>query len=124
MTRKHKNIALFLFVLLSAMILERTIPHVHEINEGMVNIDFSHQDKDSHDEEEAEEKIHSTVYQLVANDISFSCHTIIKVIQLEIVDFKLLENPQKTNFNILPKILNSIVYLIHYYSSTAPPHIL
>lgn len=124
MILSRKNIALFLFVILSGILLERGIPHVHEIHEGHTKIDFSHKSDQHENEEEAEEKIHGSIYQSFENDISFSSPFIHCSFQLEVDEINNYQNPIKNNFNILPKVLNSILFLIKYYSSTAPPSFL
>jgi hypothetical protein len=123
--KKDKYIAFFLLILFCGIVVERIIPHSHIEKNGIVIPNFSQNKEDGHhNEEENSEKIHNSFYQLETFDSNLSCCYFSiqfflyknKEIQLE------LKNQLcKKNYNILPKILNSILFIIHLYSTKAPP---
>ena len=120
MKGKVKNIAVLLLVLFLSVIAERMIPHSHVEKDNIVVADFSGNEKDSHHKEEGEQ-LHSSNFQPTVYSFSFSQSFIISQLLSFCSDDEIIEEKHVENYNILPKVLNTLLFIIHTYSSKAPP---
>lgn len=119
-SNRKRNIVVLLLCLFCGIIAERAIPHSHIEKDGIIVPDFSSKiNKNSNDAEE----LHSMFYESVSFDS-------IDIGTLCIISFLLFNTHVKfdkqiciNNYNILPKIINSILFIVHLYSSKAPPFI-
>ena len=121
MNKIFKYGALFLLVLYFAQIVEKAIPHSHTEKAGIVLPNFSGVEDQSDHEKENSEKIHSSFYQLSLDNISLVCQFSIQLFLHNEIQLKPINEVSKNNYNILPKVLNSILFIIHTYSAKAPP---
>lgn len=125
MKLKSRIIAFILLSIIVSLIVERAIPHTHHKIGDTIVIDFdenhNNKDSDKHNEHELEEIIHSSVYQISDHKINFS--VISEIINIQFFEFKEVQTelPVRSDFNILPKILNTLLFIINTYSSKAPP---
>jgi hypothetical protein len=120
--KKNKYITFFLLILFCGIVIERIIPHSHIEKEGIVIPDFSKNKEDvHHNEDENSEKIHNSFYQLATFDNDVTCYFSIQLFLYQEIQLELKNQLCKKDYNILPKILNSILFIIHLYSAKAPP---
>lgn len=121
MNRILKYSSILILFLYLGQIAEKVIPHSHHEEDGVISLDFSKETNHSEDEKEAGEKLHSSFYQLSSDNISINSNLFV---QSYFFDEKLSEPIRPVcncNYNILPKVLNSILFIIHTYASKAPP---
>lgn len=111
-----------LFVLYFGQVLEKAIPHSHIEKSGLIIPDFSGENEDSSSEDDCD-SLHTTFYQLSNSAISFDCSIHIQLFIYSCLDYSLINYSVKSDYNILPKVLNSILFIVHTYSSKAPPFI-
>lgn len=127
----HRNIAILLLMLFTSVIAEKAIPHHHVEKDGLLIADFSKRvepkqedqkpAEQKEDEHEAEEESFHSTYLPSELVIGFDVHVVI-VKQILSQNLTLPESRLQTNpYNILPKVLNSILYILHLYSAKAPP---
>jgi hypothetical protein len=120
MILRIKNIRLILFSLFLILQAERAIPHHHIEYEGKVIPDWIHDDHDSHPKEEGDE-LHSSHYQLTVFNYQINLSQV-DLFHNENNRLELKEyNPYIEDYNILPKIFSSTLFIIHTYSSKSPP---
>jgi hypothetical protein len=119
-SNRKRNLVVFLLCLFCGIIAERAIPHSHIEKDGILVPDFS--SKINHYSHDAEE-LHSMYYESVSFDnLDISTPCIVSFLLFDIYvqfDKQICIN----NYNILPKILSSILFIVHLYSSKAPPFI-
>ena len=119
-----KYIAFCLLTIILSIGIDRTIPHSHiEIGRKVIS-KFSTKDMGSNKQDKHQcdgEELHSLFYELANFEYSFRlfCLFIINY-QLNISDC-LPNNPSIKEYNVIPKILNSILFIIHIYNSKIPP---
>lgn len=119
MRDKIKNITILLLILFLSVVAERMIPHSHIEKDSIIVADFSDNEDKSHEEEA--ENIHSSNFQLSNFNFSFSQTFIITQFLNNSSDNEIIEEQHIEDYNILPKILNTLLFIIHTYSSKAPP---
>tara|TARA_R110001583_G_scaffold21807_2_gene82473 strand:+ start:12945 stop:13343 length:399 start_codon:yes stop_codon:yes gene_type:complete len=116
---KYSSI-LFLFLYLG-QVVEKAIPHSHHENEGIITLNFSDEKDHSDHEHENSEKLHSTFHQLNSVDLYLDNQFYIQLFtykqSISETTFKICYS----DYNIFPKVLNSILFIIHIHASKAPP---
>jgi hypothetical protein len=116
---KHSSI--LILVLFLGQLVECAIPHTHHEKAGIITADFSGDMDASDHEDETSEKLHSSFYQNNLENISFSSYASIYLLSYVRTQLKPTETSHNENYNILPKVLNSLLFIIHIYASKAPP---
>ncbi len=121
MNKKKRYIVFLLLSIILAIALERAIPHTHiEVN-GTVVADWDvSNDKEPHKEHESE-MLHSTFYQPTSFNYSFEIANFSQQLFKIFVEKQIENPPTIPNYNIIPQQLNSILFVVHLYSSKAPP---
>jgi len=109
---------LFLYL---GQVAEKVIPHSHHEKEGIITLNFSDEKNHSDHEDENSEKLHSTFYQLNSVDLFLDCQYCIQLFAYKEILAESVLKTYRSDYNILPKILSSILFVIHIYSSKAPP---
>jgi hypothetical protein len=124
MILRKRNIAFLLLIIIIVIITERSVPHSHEDHNGIVIIEFpdhkTESDKNTN-QHEIEEKLHSSSYQLSVCDYSFVQY-IEKLVkwQDDCVTVK-IKKEKTRDYNILTKIVKSLLFIVHTSSSKSPP---
>ncbi len=115
-----QHIALLLLAIILGLIAERSIPHSHVQVEGRVVPDFT-QSEDTHNEEQESEHLHASHY--LGQHLSLDCTTeeIHTLKHEDVLHIVLPEAPIHRDYNVLPKALNTLLRILHHYSSKAPP---
>ena len=115
----RRIIGLLVVFLFLSLVVEKAIPHTHTEHHGVILPDFHHEGgEEGHSDGE---ELHSSVYQLSHFTFAFQSMCVssilVKVSKLEQLPLAI----HLANYNLIPKILESILFEIHIYSSKAPP---
>lgn len=122
MKNKIKHIVFILLCLFLALIAEKAIPHSHIESIGLVIPDWDRDsNEDSSHHEEESESLHYSFYQLSSFDYSFNEIVYIQFFHVNCNQIKRPESIKIADYNILPKVLINILFIVHTYSSKAPP---
>ena len=106
--------------LVFSQIMEKMIPHSHDLKGDIITVDFSPPIHESSEDHNAAELLHSEFYQPVS-------HIIIPILRHHFVPVGNLENNLiieeffLDHYNLLPKILQSHLLVVHLCSSKSPP---
>lgn len=120
MNGNRQRYACFLLALFLILAAERAIPHSHVDHHGIVQADFS-QDHAASNDEEASEKLHSDHYRPSVLRIAYIPHFVFQPVIHDALQIKSIIDFFPAAFNILPKILNSILIRYCTFSVNAPP---
>ncbi len=121
MTGKTKNIAYILLLLLISIIVERSIPYHHVEQNGVVIPDFGNKNDADNNEDHDGEKLHATYYYAETN-YSFASNYFLPFESIYISVKQVEERKINiSDYNILPKILNFILFVSNICSPNAPP---
>ena len=120
MNKKRGHIVFLLLSIFLTVLAEKVIPHSHTEENGIVVPDWDNKHEESQEEHDSEE-LHSSFYQLSTFDYSLGKTDIRHIVLLVFIQQKVEELPIIPDYNILSKIINSILFLVHTSSSKAPP---
>jgi len=121
MTGKTKNIAIILLLLLISIIVERSIPHYHVEQNGVVIPDFGNRNDADNNEDHEGEQLHATYYFAETNYL-FSGNYFLPIEFIYFSDKQVEERKiDVSNYNILPKIINFILFVSNICLPNAPP---
>ena len=120
---KYKRFASYIFLIIIVSItIEKAIPHHHIEYDGLVLPVFSDDSSLSNeDEEEHEEEVHDNIYIRSNNFYCFNTYSSILLFILSVDIHEYSPNISCSPYNIQPKILSTILFIIHSFSSKSPP---
>ena len=122
MKLKKKSAVYLLLMLFLTLVGETIIPHTHVEKENMIVPDFSGNDNqnETHDDDDGE-TLHSSFFHW--SDLGISLKPLQKTnIVWRFDDHNVIvKSLSLANYNILPKVLNSQLFVIHICSSKSPP---
>jgi len=116
-----KHISLLLLVLVLSLLAERAIPHSHVEKGDIVVPDFMTGDDHGTNDEDSGEEIHSSYFQDADFNCSFDLFYLICILGTDYSE-KIAKQVFVRDFEILSKILNARLFVVHTFSSKSPPY--